>query len=179
MLHKHEARWTHPAFRAPIHMQDWLTDPASLTAKLKQRFPAFRVQLIHQTVGHPFEDEFRLISASAREPAIVRDVVLMSGDTPLVFAHSVMVRDALRLGFRHVAGQGTRPLGATLFANPKVRRGILTFSRIDPRHPLWHAAKHAVPDLVKPLWARRSCFTLGAARLLVTELFLPAIDHAD
>lgn len=123
----------------------------------------------------PHYDELAPLAMPRRMQALGREVLLMSGDQALVYAHSVVPRSALRSGFRMLNRQGNRSLGATLFANPRIRRGMLTFAHIDRRHPLWRRASDAVGKLPCRLWARRSCFMLGSARLLVTELFLPTV----
>jgi chorismate--pyruvate lyase len=168
-------RWAQPACRAPRQQREWLTHTGSLTARLTARFPDFRVALLRQCWGLPNHDELRALAMVRRQQAMLRDVVLMSGATPLVFAHSVMPRHALFHGFRKLRRQGTRALGATLFANPRIRRSRLAYRVIDRRHPLHVAATAAVGALPAYLWARRSCFELGRSRILVTEVLLPAI----
>ena len=54
--------------------------------------------------------------------------------------------------------------------------------RLDARHPLYARAMAALgldatPPTAPPLWARRSCFTYDAQRVLVTEVFHPAIAN--
>ncbi|QDQ24882.1 chorismate lyase [Chitinimonas arctica] len=174
MPHIASHRWVHPASRAPRAVQTWLTHPGSLTARLIARFPRFRVRLLRQQWGRPNRDELGALRLERSQLALVREVVLMSGDTPLVFAHSVMPRQALMHGYHRLRRQGVKPLGATLFANPKVKRSRLAFRGIDRRHTLYRRAEAAVGPLPPRLWARRSCFELGRARILVTEVFLPA-----
>jgi chorismate--pyruvate lyase len=66
-------------------------------------------------------------------------------------------------------------LGATLFADPRIVRGPVLLAEVDRRHPLWRKAARVLPGLPPRLWARRSVFRRGPARLLVTELFLPSL----
>jgi chorismate--pyruvate lyase len=176
MPHDQRHRWHHPAFRAERPLQSWLTHPDSLTARLIANFPDFHVRLLRQGWHRPNRDELRALGMRRSQVAIVREVVLMSGDTPLVFAHSVMPRHALFHGFRSLRRQGTKPLGATLFANPKVVRSELAFRRIDRRHPLFASAGAALGTLPARLWARRSRFELCHSRILVTEVFLSAVE---
>ncbi|MFC4158163.1 chorismate--pyruvate lyase family protein [Chitinimonas lacunae] len=168
-------RWGHPASRAPRRLQPWLTERGSLTARLRAHFPAVRVRLLRQGPGQPLRDELAPLGQPRPCRSVVREILLLSGDTPLVFAHSVMTYQSLRYGFGLLRHQGVKPLGATLFANPRVQRSPLAWRRLDRRHPLWRAAAAAVAGLPPQLWARRSRFTLGHAELLITEVFLPAI----
>lgn len=168
-------RWRESTGHAPRALREWLTHTGSFTAKLVGRFPRFRVRLLRQYWALPHHDETRALGMARREMAMVRDVVLMSGETPLAFAHSVMPRQALFHGFGSLRRQGTRALGATLFANPKIQRGRLAYRCIDHRHALHTAATAALGPLPQRLWARRSRFELGASRILVTEVLLPAL----
>src|SRR5438132_11988334 len=114
---------------------------------------------------------------AANEQAWVRDVVLWADDRPVVFAHSVLPRAHVRGAWQLFSGMGTRPLGAALFADPRVRRLPLHFRLLDARHALYHGARLAVKfnAQTRELWARRSLFLRGGKSLLVTEVFMPDI----
>lgn len=166
--------WIHPANAAPRELRAWLRHADSLTARLMTHFPQFNVRLLRQTWAAPHRDELQAMDLAYRDQAMVREVLLRSGETPLVFAHSIMPRSALFNGYQNLRQQGTKPLGATLFANPRISRSTLAFRRLDKRHPLYRRACATVGTLPDQLWARRSRFELGHARILVTEVFLPA-----
>ena len=165
-------RWHHPLCRAPRRLKPWLTARGSLTAKLIAHYPQFGVQVLRLRYQPPHRDELGALQRS--RDVYTRDVLLLSGDTPLVYAHSVATRAAVRGGFRRLKGIGNRSLGSVLFADPTIRRSPLAWRRVDCRHPLWQQAQAAV-NIALParLWARRSLFLAGAERLLVTEVFLP------
>lgn len=153
----------------------WLIDDGSLTSKLQQRHPNFLVKPISMGYAKPMQDERPLLHLKPAQEALVREVVLMSNDRPVVFAHSVLSRDSLYgewLGFRNL---GSQSLGAALFANPKVKRTKLSYKKLSKQNALY---KQAVKQLVRCpqfMWARRSVFSLHCANILVTEIFLPAI----
>jgi chorismate--pyruvate lyase len=71
---------------------------------------------------------------------------------------------------------GNRSLGSLLFAYPGFRREAIEYLRLDRRHPLYQRAA-AVAEVGDTLWARRSLHRLGAQHVLVTEVFLPAINR--
>ena len=167
--------WRHPICLAPRHLRPWLTETGSLTAKLKKRFPALQVKLLEQGCQTPLRDELAPLKIKPARLAATREVLLMEHDVPLVFAHSVTERKALRGGFHLFGRVGTRPLGALLFADPTITRSRLAWRCIDHRHLLWRKAQSALGALPPRLWARRSVFFSGTDRLLVTELFLPAL----
>lgn len=168
----------HHWHRAPIGMgpwRNWLTDHGSLTLRLQGRCPSFRVQRLNQTIDMPFRDEAAALGMPRNRRALVREVLLLCGSRPLVFAHTVIPLDGLRGPWRALAGLGNQSLGATLFADPKVMRFPLEFSRLTRQDPLFrHAMRHhegALPSL----WARRSLFSLGGSPIMVSEVFLPAV----
>lgn len=104
----------------------------------------------------------------------MREVLLECDGVPVIFAHSILSEPRSgRLG-SWFAGLGNRSLGSLLFRYPGFIREEIEFLRLDARHPLYRrvcAAAGAAPCF----WARRSRHHLGAASVLVTEVFLPAI----
>lgn len=166
-------RWHHPRCLAPRALQPWLAERGSLTARLVAHYPQFSVRVLRQREQPPHGDELATLQQRRRARVLTRDVLLMSGQTPLVYAHSVATRSAVRGGFRRLKGIGNRSLGSMLFADPTIRRSPLAWRQIDRRHPLWQQAHAAVGPLPARLWARRSLFITGPDRLLVTEVFLP------
>ncbi|NDP49432.1 MAG: chorismate lyase, partial [Sulfuriferula multivorans] len=72
---------------------------------------------------------------------------------------------------------GSRPLGEALFNNPRIQRKALVFRKLTPRHPLFRRIDRYQTQATRVLWARRSLFCLNGRPLLVTEVFLPAIDN--
>lgn len=153
----------------------WLSDRGSLTQRLRERCPAFRVTRLRQARGLPDDDERWPLRLPRRRLALLREVLLSCGETPLVFAHSVIPLAGLRGPWVGLAGLGHSPLGAALFANPLIRRQPLQYRRLDVRHPLYRAATRHLAAAPATLWARRSLFALENRPILVTEVFLPEI----
>ena len=150
----------------------WLIDSCSLTARLKVLYPDFAVRSVSIKFAKAFTDESVLLSLKANQHALIREVLLMGNNQPVVFAHSVLPRASLRGAWNGLGKLGNKPLGATLFANQIVKRTALSYKKLSPHHKLF---KRATAHLsVKPthLWARRSVFTLNCAKILVTEVFL-------
>ena len=143
---------------------------ASLTAAL-QRHGVTTVTVLTQRLGIPDADEYRLMQVRSKRRMLVREVVLHVAGEPWVFAHTVANPAAARLLRR----AGRRPLATVLFADPKVHPQTLHYRNIDRRHPLFAAASSWCADESLGYSARRAVFTRGSARLLVTEVFLPAV----
>lgn len=158
---------------SPGRLRPWLTDRGSLTSRIVARCPAFSVKLLFQGRRRVSRDE-RFVSGGARR-ALVREVYLNCRRTPVVFAHSILDARALRGTWRSLARLGTKPLGAALFANPRVRRFPLHYRRLNRGHDLHRRAAQALRQEPGELWARRSLFMLKGSPILVTEVFLPGI----
>ncbi len=154
-------------------LRPWLTDRGSLTARLQRYAGPITVQVLFQGLRRVNRDETFLFALSAH--VLVREVLLLCGHTPLVFAHTVLARDGLRGAWRSIARLGTRPLGAALFADPRVTRFPLRQKKLPRSHALHRQAVGQLQCPLPPLWARRSIFAVGKSPILVSEVFLPAI----
>jgi len=152
----------------------WLIDRGSLTDRIRARCDAFRVEVVFQGSRRATRDERFLFGVKGRQ-TLVREVYLRCGDVPVVFAHSVARRRDLRCAWRSLKKLGSRPLGAALFANPRVRRHALRFRELNAHDELAGRALRGASRKQHELWARRSLFTLRNSPILVTEVFLPGI----
>jgi len=167
-------RWLASAWQAD-DWRGWLSDCGSLTQRLRERCPALRVIRLRQSHGLPDDDERRPLRLPRGRLALLREVLLVCGETPLVFAHSVIPLAGLCGPWVGLAGLGHRPLGAALFANPRIRRQPLEYRRLDARHPLYRGATRHLATPPATLWARRSLFALEQRPILVSEVFLPDV----
>ena len=156
----------------------WLCDEGSLTARIRARSDSFAVRVLRQELLRPCTDEHATLHIAMREWAGVREVLLGADGVPRVFAHSLLAQRHARGPWQMFARLGERPLGAALFADPRIAREPLRFRRLDARHPLYRAAVAAagLDAAATPyLWARRSVFTRSGKSLLVCEVFLPDV----
>jgi len=152
----------------------WLIERGSLTDCVRKRCKAFRVELVFQGQRRAAPDE-RFVAGGREKRAFVREVFLSCGRARVVFAHSVTRLANLRGAWRGLVRLGTRPLGAALFADPRVQRHPLRFRRLGPGDELHARACAATGKHLPALWARRSLFILAKSPILVTEIFLPGI----
>lgn len=106
---------------------------------------------------------------------LVREVFLVCGESRVVFAHTVLNSRDLCGPWRSVAKLGTKPLGAALFADPRITRYPLHQRKIGWYHDLHRRLSAVARDVPPALWARRSLFRLHNSPILVTEVFLPEI----
>jgi chorismate lyase len=160
---------------------EWLSDPASLTARLIRHFGPVSVQVLAQGLAVPHRDEARLVGLRAGRKAWIREVVLGVPGMPLVYARSILAPEAMRGGWHMLSNIGTRPLGAVLFADPRVSRRELHVRRLNARDPRYlRAVRAAGGGQPATLWARRSCFAFCEHDLVVCEVFLaPAFGEVN
>lgn len=176
-MSRQDFRWKpRPALTsAPLHLHGWLADPASLTARIVARCTHFSVQVLGEMRRRPTLDERALIGLPPGRSAWTREVLLYADGIPVVFAHSVLAPRDLFGAWHMARAIGSRPLGAALFADPGIRRGLLHAARLTAAHPLHRRASQAIGRPLPTVWARRSLFCRCERPLLVTEVFLPEI----
>lgn len=147
----------------------WLLDRGSLTSRLIDiSNNSLEVTIIRQQMCRPYLSEAGLLEIPIRQQAIIREVILSDGKTPLVFARSVIPIKTLTGRLRNLSNMGSKPLGSVLFKDPSMRRGKIEIARVMPQH-------NYVPDSMlidKYLLGRRSSFYLDNKPLLVSEVFL-------
>jgi len=161
---------------ATAGIREWLTRSGSLSEHLRKACPgAFRVTRLMQRRACVWPDERAVLDLAADGLPLVREVLLLCDDIPVVFARSLAAARYLDGPWRALRGLGSRPLATMLFAEPHIARGALEFCRLDARKPLYRRAAAAVNELPPDLWARRSVFRRDGAPLLVTEVFLPGV----
>jgi chorismate--pyruvate lyase len=154
----------------------WLLDSASLTQRLIQACSGrFHVELLDLGWATPLPSEVRVLRMHHGRRALIRQVLLCCDEQPWVFARTVIPYSSLRGRARRLAFLGEKPLGAVLFADPCMRRGVLQISELSSEHPMFAQATGRLKRKPKRIWGRRSVFYLGDKPLLVNEIFLPGI----
>lgn len=182
-IHAHFPATRHRWLKKPLQAQAyraWLMESGSLTRRLQQSYPDFLVQPVKVNYAKSIADESILMHLKSAQRALQRDVLLFGGKQAVVFAHSVLPITSLRGVWYGLGKLGNRPLGATLFANPSVKRTALSYKKISANHALYRLATQHLPLKPPCLWARRSVFSLNNSHrrcqsLLVTEVFLPTL----
>jgi len=170
-LQHRKSNWLVKPFNSG-NLRSWLVDNGSLTARLKARYADFVVQPAMLKNAKALTDEPVLLGLKTNQYALIREVLLMGNNQPVVFAHSVLPHASLRGAWRGLGKLGNKPLGAALFANSKVKRTPLEYKKLSCHHPISMRVAGHVTNAQKVLWARRSVFQLNCAKILVTEVFL-------
>lgn len=168
-----EPRWRplaqYSSHQLPGQCRRWLTDDGSLTARLiALQQGEFSVRRLYQGWQVPMPSERRLLGMGERQVALVREVALRLGETPVVFARSVFPYDSLTGSLGHLRRLQNRSLGAILFKHPGMHRCPFELARIPGDSPYLPRQFHQR----EVAWGRRSRFELERARLMVSEVFL-------
>ena len=127
----------------------------------------------------PRLDETQALAMQPREMAVIRQVLLLCGKQPWVYARTVIPVSSLRGKLQQLTGLGTRPLGGVLFADPGMRRGTVELAEIFPGQAVFAAATAHTRHQPASIWGRRSVFWLSSKPLLVSEIFLPDFPAAS
>ncbi|WP_375056342.1 chorismate--pyruvate lyase family protein [Zobellella sp. DQSA1] len=152
---------------------DWLRDPGSLTERLRRHCRQFRVAVLAREARLSLTPAQRALLDA--EQAYCREVLLLCDGRPWVYASS-LYSPTTRAAIPELAELGQRALGELLFDAPDLRRSTFEYAELaqadyDPLAVRLGLAEPAAG----PLWGRRSTLATGRARVLVTELFLPAV----
>ena len=134
-----------------------------LTLALKALHGDFAVDLQHLGACGIQDDEQSHLQAPSRL-GFSREVALCLDGEAVVWARSVCAEGAA--DWRDTMNCGTMPLGMRLYELPLARTEF-EFAYLDPNHPANPSDAIVV--------ARRSCFRLQDAPLLLIESFLPAL----
>ncbi|MCQ4286704.1 chorismate lyase [Pseudomonas stutzeri] len=154
-------------------LHDWLyVDKGSLTRRLTDLAEgAFSVTPLTEGWQALRDDECAALGVAEGSQGWVREVYLRGHQEPWVFARSVAAREALERSGLDLPHLGNRSLGELLFSDPAFARGPLQARR--------YPEAWLPPDVRQPqLWARRSCFSQEELRVVVAEVFLPALWRA-
>ena len=154
----------------------WLLDPASLTERIINRcHGCFRVQLLDQRRTRPLRNEAQALGMRLGSRAIVRQVRLMCGNTPWVYARTIIPPRTFARKLHRFTRLGARSLGTMLFADPSMTRAEVEIACLTPVDQLYYLVTRDLDDRPETIWGRRSLFRMGGKPLLVCEFFLPDI----
>lgn len=156
----------------PEHLQSWLLDPNSLTARLKSHCHHFRVELLGQRV-ELCQDSEAVALIQTGEQVLVREVLLFCDEKPQVFARSLLPLSSLTGAEQVLANLGTQSLGQVLFNNPSLERQTIEVAEFDSNSRVAKLAYDLMLKVEHNLWGRRSIFVLENKPLMVAEVFLP------
>ncbi|ORU91235.1 MAG: 4-hydroxybenzoate synthetase [Cycloclasticus sp. symbiont of Poecilosclerida sp. N] len=157
----------------PPRVLDWLTEPYSLTLKIKKTFvQPFNVQLQGQGLSKPFLADSRCLQQHICHHALIRETLLKVGDEAVVFARTTLPRKVAR-ELQELTHLGTKPLGEVIFSYLDLQRVGLDFAKIKVDHLSPLMQQQLVGESY--IWARRNTYRVNKQAFIVSEFFLPAI----
>lgn len=155
----------------------WLLDIGSLTQRLIAACDGqFKVEVLGEYWQKPMQSERRALGLRQGQLARIRQVRLLCNGKPRVFARTVIPHSTLKGSVRRLNMLGNKPLGAVLFADPTMRRGVMEIASLNKNNFLYDIAMKSLKNK-KTIWGRRSVFYLSGKPLLVNEIFLPGINQ--
>jgi chorismate--pyruvate lyase len=169
-LFQTEPKWIQPYLPQkdfPFDLQSWLFESESLTQRLRNQFENIRVQVLFEKKKSPFLTEWQILSLPEHRYCLIREVILLSNQTPLILARTVIPEKTLEISHGNLARLGSRPLGEILFSAPSLERKPCGIARIEPN--LWATNF----EMKTPLWGRRTKYSICQQPMLVSEFFLP------
>ncbi len=164
----------------PENIGQWLLDDTSLTLRIKNYcakydLGCFSVKVLSQGISQPSSDEIKGLNLNNEQDALIREVLLYGGESPLIYARTVIPSQTLT-GEQKVLGElGNRPLGEFLFSQPDLERDAMEVASLKQGQQLFDSAISHLNSNPGEIWARRSIFRLKHKPLLVAEVFLPNI----
>lgn len=160
-------------------LKDWVCCESSLTVRIKELGVSFSVEVLQQS-HQPLTASLQSTLDTQDKEALVREVVLKQGNVPLVYAQTIMPVSTVNGTEKRLAELGNQSLGQVLFQSKQTIRGPIECTEVTPESEL---GRYICGDLLqpfeKPIFIRRSLFTLSDYPLLVNECFLPSLIHND
>jgi len=151
---------------------NWLLDPSSLTARLKNHCHDFRVEVLGQKISACDELEAN-DDIILGEQVLVREVLLFCDNKPQVFARSLLPLKSLTGEEKKLAELGEQPLGQVLFNDPNLVRKGMEVTCFKQPSSLSNLVNQLGLSDATSLWGRRSVFILRNKPIMVAEVFLP------
>ncbi len=176
-LFQREPHWLHTNHAArktlSLELQSWLRESESLTQRLRNQWQTITVQVLIECQQSPFLTEQCVLKLPKHRYTLVREVILLSNQQPLILARTVIPSATLKIAQGNLTRLGTRPLGEILFSAPSLERKPLEIARIEPH--LWTTTVQQILPITTPLWGRRTKYSIAGQPMLVSEFFLPSL----
>lgn len=164
----------HPKVLINAALVSWLYESGSLTARCQAACQRFAVRLLACSKARSMT-----LVEHGQQQILAREVLLECDGLPVIFARTELALQPRGRLSCWLGKLGSRSLGSLLFSRPGFVRGEIECCCLDSRQAIFRRAASAagLGREVKSLWARRSQHSLAGQTVLVTEIFLPAIER--
>lgn len=122
----------------------WLLDAGSLTKKIQSCNKKFSVVCIQQAYASLQQSEQSCIGLPRGRKILQRQVLLLSNNKPVVFAHTITQINRAQQDWHFLKTLGNKALGTALFSNPLVYRTRFEYTKINARDFLYKATMDAL-----------------------------------
>jgi len=178
--HKQEPHWydLDRADEIPVALRDWVLTTDSLTRKVQSYCRGrFHLEIVRHGWARAQLNERRLLLMPDTQRALRREVILYCDQNPLIFARTIIPNRTLHGAGRRLSRLRRKPLGELLFRDHSVLRSDLQVACVDADNAMFKALAIKANKKDKKIWGRRSIFLFSGQPLLVSEFFLPALNH--
>jgi chorismate--pyruvate lyase len=162
----------------PPSRWSWVRDPGSLTQRLRTWAPhQIQFHVLTSNLGEVTTEERLALHLTDENPHWVREIEWRYQNELWIVArtiipHTLQTHSDLYLALLNAQ---TSSIGSILLSSGGFLRGPIELAKLPPSHFYYSIVKGKIPQLnAKYLWTRRSIFSRGEERILVSEIFLPA-----
>ncbi len=155
------------------NIDSWLSEPGSLTRRLKQTFSGdFSVSVQAQGLCRPFSQDASQLGLGQNQETFIREVFLSVSGQTLVFARTTVPDYSLNT-LDSLTKLGNKPLGEVIFGYPDLERLYLHIAKV--ARDCLSADMAQMLGEEHYLWARRNTYKIAGQVFLVSEFFLPVM----
>ncbi|HLB58270.1 MAG TPA: chorismate lyase [Gammaproteobacteria bacterium] len=166
--------------KIPFILRDWVSYKGSLIKRLKKcGVEDVCVELLEQTWKLPDVDERNVLAIRFREFALVREVFIRTKEKYWIFARTIFPRQTLTGRERCFLRLKNKSLGSILFKDTTLQRSEFEMMCLRAGTLQHKKISQTIKRILPDLWARRSLFYLHGKSLLLTEIFLPAMETLE
>ncbi len=160
----------------PVTLAAWLSYSGSMTRRMQRHCQQVRIEVLSHQIDRPTFHEARLLQLSPRQSALIREIIMHCDNQAWLYARTVAPLATVNSELPRLYDLGTTELGKLLFRHPNMQRSSFSYSCVQREQSLYQKALPANEAATRHLWARRSEFNLSGKKLLLTEVFLPAMN---
>lgn len=170
--------WDYHASDIPKSIQTWVLYKQSFMQRLTQHgIHDARIHVLKENWELPEASEKKLLKLDLKQPAFVREVLILNDQYQLMFARAVMPESLSKGPLKELFHLGNRPLGSVLFHYLDMHRSDFNFALLCEGMEKYDELNGLLNINHDNIYARRSLFTWHEDAILLSEFFLPDITR--